>query len=168
MDQILAHLPVWAGILALVGTFTGLTVAGGLAVIGITDKKARERKAEDEKSQESLQDRIKSLSQEAMAAQDEKIKVQSQELKDMGDRVIVLETENTMLKKILLGTDEKSVAYRSRVEATLLLVDQLAKIIELNGKKTDAILDTALTIVKLANETNNHIEKLVSTLATKI
>lgn len=149
MEQLLSTIPAWVTTLALV-------IGGIFVVIGITDKKAKDRKSEEE----TLQEKIKKLYQEESGIQDEKIKEQAEKLKALGERLIVVETENTLMKELLKGTDVTTVAYRARVEATLTLVDKLSEIITLNGKKTDAIL-------VLAEKTNENIEKLIDVLASK-
>lgn len=123
-------------------------IVGGLAIIGITDKKARERSKERLEEQEELQEKIKKLYQEESQAQDEKIKEQAMKLKDLGDRLIAVEAENNMMKKIIGGTDPSSIEYRKRVEATLILVEKLAEVIMANGTKADKTLDAVLKVDK--------------------
>ncbi len=146
MDNLFG-LPQWFTTFTVVLT----SVVGAVVVVlNVLDKKLKEREA----LSDNLQEKIKKLYQEESAAQDSKIQEQAVKIKDLGERLATVEGENKTMRSILQGTDANSTEYRKRVEATLILVDQLAKIIALNGTKTDAIL-------KLSEKTNENIEKLI-------
>lgn len=138
MEQLFNSLPSWvATIVIVVPTMVG----GGFFFLGLTDKKAKERSIERQAETDALQENIKRLYKEEAAAQDEKIKDLVEKNKQMGERLATLEGENKTFRSVLTGSDEQSKAYRLKVEATLTLVDKLAEIIVLNGKKTDSIME---------------------------
>lgn len=153
MDQFFTHLPEW--VISL-----GFVITGGFAIIGITDYKAKELLKGRKDEQEKLQESIRALYKEESEAQNEKIRDQSGKLKELSERLATVEGENKTFRSLLTGTDEKSIEYRQRVEATLKLVDQLAKVIALNGTKTEAILE-------LSEKTNKNIEKLIKVMSKK-
>lgn len=154
MLEFMAQIPEWLTFL-VVGV--PLVVAGGLVVIGITDKKTRERMAERQAEAEKLQESIRKLYQEESAAQNEKIHELTTNIAELTTRLNVVEGENRVMKAILQGTDPKQAEYRKRVEVTLTLVDKLADVILQNGKKSDKILEETLII-------NKNIETLAKAI----
>lgn len=157
MFEFLSHLPV------VVSTFfivIPAVVIGIFATIGITESKARERTKARQTESDELQEKIKKLYQEESRAQDEKIQEQDKQLKDLNERLVTIEAENKLMKRLLNGTDDKSLAYRAKVETTLKLVDELAQVIILNGKKTDKIMLGVQMV-------NKNIEKLARAIEKK-
>ncbi len=154
MENLLESLPSWvATIVIVVPTMIG----GGFFFLGLTDKKAKERSVERQNESDTLQDKIKKLYQEEAAAQDEKIKDLVSMNKEMGERLATLEGENKTFRSLLTGTDDQSKNHRLKVEATLTLVDKLAEIIILNGKKTDALMEEV-------KDVNHNIEVLAEAI----
>lgn len=157
MTDFLSQIPDWISVI-IVGV--PLIVGGGMAIIGITDKKAKERTQERQAEADKLQENIRKLYLEESEAQNEKIKEQGVTIVKITERLTTVEAENGIMKGLLQGTDPKSSEYRSRVESTLALVDKLAEVILQNGKKSDKILTECLGI-------NKNIERLTSVIAKK-
>lgn len=157
MSDWLLHLPEWLSFLVV---FVPLMVAGGLVVIGITDKKYRETSQKRQEEATNLQKSIRDLYKEESDALKEKIDEQNQIISDVSDRLTKVEAENAVMKSILQGTDPKTGEYRKRVEATLNLVEKLSEVIMQNCKKSDKILSECLSI-------NQNIEKLTKVIAKK-
>jgi hypothetical protein len=136
MEQLLSSFPTWVGTIAFM-------VVGFLAVLGIVDWKTRERAKETKVEQDTLQENIRKLYKEESAAQDEKIKSQALQIGELSDRLKTVESENSIMKSLLLSTDEKSVAYRARME-----------------KKTDDIMIQMQTV-------NQNIQTLAEAIQKK-
>lgn len=153
----ISHLPEWINTLFIV---IPLVIAGGFVVIGLTDKKAKEKTKERQDEADAWQARIDKLTKEATAIQDTKIKEQSEQLKALGERLATIEGENRAFRSAINGTDDQSKAYKERVLASLALVDKLAEVIMENGKKTNAIME-------IVEQTNKNIEVLAQAIAKK-
>ncbi len=150
----LSHLPEWITTLVIV---VPLLVAGGLAVLGITEKKANERTQDRQTEADALQEKIRALYLEESKAQDDKIKDQAIKIKGLEERLATVEGENRTFRSVISGTDDQSREYRKRVESTLALVDKLSVVILQNKEE----MEEGFAVV------NANIERLAKAIESK-
>lgn len=80
----------------------GAVIAGGIALYGVFDKKSRERRKDENKTE----DRVIDLLQKEVEILSVKVEQQDRDIKELTKKVSALETENETLVKVLQGRDD--------------------------------------------------------------
>lgn len=80
----------------------GAVIAGGIALYGVFDKKARERRKDENKTE----DRVIDLLQKEVGILSKRVEQQDKDIKELTKKVTALETENDTLVRVLQGRDD--------------------------------------------------------------
>lgn len=129
--EILSILPhtllQWAGAL-------GVIVLGVFFILGIWDKKTKEKRKEVEGSS----DRLVLILQETVDELEKKVNKQSKDIEVLGQKIEALEKENEILIKVLQGRDEKTQEFYAKAFPAIETLNKTFKIIErLENKLTN-------------------------------
>lgn len=139
-------------------TFIGMGVLGVSAVIGYFDKDKRAKNKEEN----DVEDRLIKLFKEQIEQLERKVSDLEKKTEAQQQTITVLETKsktvedtNQMLKDILMGRDEDSVAFRDKAIEAINKVDA-------NTRKIDRIENGNKEILKSINSLytliNKHLE----------
>lgn len=142
METIIGNLPPWL-------VLTGSAIIGILAIVGVFDWRQKANGKEADK----LEDRIKELYREQISEQDRKIETLQQDVVNLKQKTVKLETENVILKDLLQGRDTDSKEYRERAQKSMDLIEKLSEIAIINGKKSDAIM-------RVVEASSKNVERL--------
>lgn len=122
----------------------------------VFDKKMKDRS----KEADELESRIKKLYREESDAQQSKISELEHTVSDLKEKVDKMSAENTLMKDLLQGRDTKTKEYQERGLKTMHVIEEMAKISTLNGKKLDAVM---VSIEKLYKVIEKHLSVEVNT-----
>src|SRR5690606_36263906 len=125
-------------------------IAGGVALYGLWDKSARERR----KDVNEEEDRLITLLQETVKELEKKVDKQGEEIATLTKKVTDLEHENDILVKVLQGRDEQTKEFYKQAYESMKITNETYKIVS-----------------KLAEgfaQSNANIEKLISIIGTQV
>lgn len=128
----------------------GVIIAGALAVYGLWDKTARERK----KDVDGSEDRLIDLLKQTVDALEKKVDKQTRDLEELTKKVDDLEKENETLVRVLQGRDDKMQEFYKQAFESMKL-----------SRETH---DVVTTLAKNMEVTNSAITKLIELVGKQV
>jgi predicted RNase H-like nuclease (RuvC/YqgF family) len=143
MDQILNHIGTYIII-------AGLIIAGGIALYGLWDKSARERRKEVDGNEDRLIDLLK----QTVDQLETKVNKQTTDIENLTKKVSDLERENETLIKVLQGRDDDTKKFQQQAFEAMKI-----------SRETH---DIVTTLAKNMEVTNNAITKLIDLIGKHV
>lgn len=100
-----------AGILTAIGVLIAAVVTGAVAIVGLWDKKARERKKKVDTDLDHSEDRLVDILKKTVAELEKKVNQQTIDIASLTKKIDNLEHENETVIKVLQGRDEQTQEY---------------------------------------------------------
>lgn len=135
------------------GTYIAIAtvvIAGAVAIYGLWDKRARERRADVD----GQEDRLIGLLQTTVSELEKRVNQQDVDIKLLTKKVTDLEHENETLIKVLQGRDEQTKEYYKQAYKSMKIAEETHNI-----------------VTKLAEgitQTNKNIEKLINIIGSQV
>lgn len=139
-------------------TIGAAVIAGGLALLGIWDKRQKERRNEVDGEEDRLINLLKQTVEgltDRVNKQDQDIKNQSEEIKNLSKKVGELEKENNLLVKVLQGRDEQTQQFYKKAYEAIDIVHQSHSLLNNVAKSLE---NTGNTISKLIELSAKHAD----------
>lgn len=132
-----------------------LEIAGLVAIWGLFDAKLKSRT----KEKDELEERIAKLYKSEIEALNNKMDGQANDIAEMKLTVTRLSGENKLMRELLTGQDKDTQAWRGRTEQAMILVQEVAKLSAMNGKKSEKAIEGIEKVGQIVERLAQSIEK---------
>lgn len=132
-----------------------LEIAGLIAIWGLFDAKLKART----KEKDELEQRIATLYKTEIEALNTKLDNQAGDIAEMKLTVTRLSGENKLMRELLTGQDKDTKDWRNRTEQAMVLIQEVAKLSALNGKKSEKAIEGIEKVGQIVERLALSIEK---------